>query len=897
VRTVILGAVLVSVVFARTAAAVCTAADVMQCGVSCWGCSGNTCTIGKLLTVTPPAGGSCLFDFGSRDIVLAGGGFTTGQNAFEIRAHGLTIGGSGTLKATGNQVTPGGVITLTLGGGGFTLFKSANPIDVTGAEGAGPVFAGGGSLTIQSDGSVALNGTILADGTTTNANGGTVMVTAGRLSGTTVISSGNVTVTNVLSAGSGANGIGGTFSFTANGTSGTGKIDIENKIIALGGLGGGTISLNATGDVVLGVNPNGGPLLIADANGNAGCGGTIDVLAGGNIGGQNGVTSPLVARGSAAALASDGGGGGGMISLETLNGSVNLGGGSLGGIAADGGINGCGGGVCINTDTPGAGITTAVPISANASGPTSLGGCVQLCSSGAALVHDDIDASGGCGGDAEVDTLLDLTVEPPTRAVHADASTGSGGCVTLSAGGGVAVSSLLNAATTATAPGNAGGEVDVLSNGAGMVNALVNASGSASNLGGVVDIEAGSDLTIGSTATLNADGGAAGGDGGTLILVAGSPDLLGTLALNGQAHAKGTSSGLASAQARLMGCTVAIGATGSLDTSGDTQAANFIVARNTLSIAAGATISTTGGDPTSRNFVTLPVGSPMPGGPAFSPPLAPTDVTFAPPCTAFNTPPNCLARCPVCGNGVVEYPETCDAGAANGPCKPCGPTCRIIDCNDNNPCTTDSCDPILGCSNTFIPGCTTTTTTLEPPSTTTSTTSPTSSTTASTATTTTVAPTTTTATSTITTSTVTSTTTASTTTNTLGTTTSTSTSTSTTSTVTSTTTVSTSPEASTTTTTLPCTTARCILDAARADAACAGQSIPASVVTKLGKAETLLDEVGTSPARKARKLRTTAKRVLRVAERVTTHLAREKKLSAECAAVLKSAADRVVASL
>jgi len=894
VRTLVLAAaLLLSLVSARTAAAVCTAADVMQCGAGCWSCSGNTCTIGKLLTVTPPSGTtSCLFDFGSRDVVLASGGFTAGANAFEIRARSLFVAGSGTLKATGNLVTPGGVVTVTLTGGGFTLLKTANPIDVTGAEGSGPVLAGGGSVIVQADGDVNLAGMILADGTTTNASGGTIMVTAGRLSGTTVVSSGNLKLTNVLSAGSGANGIGGTFAFTANATTGAGNIDIENKVIALGGLGGGSISLDATGDIVLGVNPNGGPLLIADANGNAGCGGTIDVLAGGKVGGNNGVTSPLVARGSAAALASDGGGGGGMISIETQRGAVDIEGGSLGGIAADGGINGCGGDVCINTDTPGAKITTAVPISANASGPTSFGGCVQLCSSGAALVHDDLDASAGCGGAVEVDTLQGVTIEPPTHSLHADATTGSGGCVTLSAGGSAVVSSLLNAASTATAAGNAAGEVDVLSNGSAVINAAVNASGSGPNIGGVVDIEAGSDLTIGSIATINADGGAMGSDGGTLMLAAGAPDLPGTLTLNGQAHARGTSSGLGSAQARLMGCAVAFGATGSLDTTGDTQAENFIIARKMLNVTAGASIRTTGSDPTSRNFVTVPTGSPTPGGPAFFPPLARNDVTFAPPCTAFNTPPNCLASCPVCGNGVVEYPETCDNGTANGPCKPCGPTCRRADCNDDNPCTTDTCDPIGGCTNTFIPGCTTTTTT-----TTTSSTLPTSSTTTITVPTTTVA-TTSTTTSTITTSTVTSTTTASTSSTTTNTspTTSTVTSTITTSTVASTTTASTSPEASTTTT-LPCTTPRCLLDGARADATCAGQNVPASVVAKFGKAETLLDEAGTSPAKKARKLHATAKRVLRASERVTTHLAKRKKLSAECAAVLKSAVDRVVATL
>src|SRR4029077_12248285 len=130
-----------------------------------------------------------------------------------------------------------------------------------------------------------------------------------------------------------------------------------------------------------------------------------------------------------------------MISFETIQGTLNLSGGSLGGVLADGGALGCGGAICMNTDKPGAAMTLAVPISATASGNTGFGGCIMACSSGAAVVHDDIDASaGGCGGAAEVDALQSITVEAPTQKIHADAAVGSGGCVTLSAGGPVTIS-------------------------------------------------------------------------------------------------------------------------------------------------------------------------------------------------------------------------------------------------------------------------------------------------------------------------------------------------------------------------------------------------------------------------------------------------------------------------
>ena len=43
-RRSLLSLLLVLLAAARPAAAVCTAADVMACGSSCWTCSGSTCT-------------------------------------------------------------------------------------------------------------------------------------------------------------------------------------------------------------------------------------------------------------------------------------------------------------------------------------------------------------------------------------------------------------------------------------------------------------------------------------------------------------------------------------------------------------------------------------------------------------------------------------------------------------------------------------------------------------------------------------------------------------------------------------------------------------------------------------------------------------------------------------
>jgi len=234
--------------------------------------------------------------------------------------------------------------------------------------------------------------------------------------------------------------------------------------------------------------------------------------------------------------------------------------------------------------------------------------------------------------------------------------------------------------------------------------------------------------------------------------------------------------------------------------------------------------------------------------------------------------------------------------------------------------TTTTTQPATTTTATTDPPATTTTstTTTEAPTTTTSTSTTTtqapttttttraSSTSTSSSTTTTPPPTTTTQAPTTTTSTSTSTTTEAPTTTTTSATTTTSTSTTTTQAppttttmVPGTTTSTTATRPPTTTTTLPCTSARCIMGTAQRNAACAGQTIPASVTAKLTQAENLIDQAATSPAEKARKLLKRAKKTLKQAEAKAIRATKGKtaKLSSDCAAALKGAADGVVAGL
>ena len=117
----------------------------------------------------------------------------------------------------------------------------------------------------------------------------------------------------------------------------------------------------------------------------------------------------------------------------------------------------------------------------------------------------------------------------------------------------------------------------------------------------------------------------------------------------------------------------------------------------------------------------------------------------------------------------------------------------------------------------------------------------------------------------------------------------------------STTTASTAPlpGRTTTTTTPPCTSARCTLEAVQTNAACAGQTIPASVANKFSRAANLIDQAATSSAKRARSLLKKAKRTLKQAGAKAIRATKGKtpKLSSDCGAALKDAANGVLAGL
>jgi hypothetical protein len=104
---------------------------------------------------------------------------------------------------------------------------------------------------------------------------------------------------------------------------------------------------------------------------------------------------------------------------------------------------------------------------------------------------------------------------------------------------------------------------------------------------------------------------------------------------------------------------------------------------------------------------------------------------------------------------------------------------------------------------------------------------------------------------------------------------------------------------STSTTTLPCTTPRCLFDAALHGPACAGASVPTMITTKIDGAVGLYDRVGTSRGKQRRRLVGRTRRTLAAIVHAATRASKGKKarLSAECSGAIGGAATTVRGTL
>ena len=111
-------------------------------------------------------------------------------------------------------------------------------------------------------------------------------------------------------------------------------------------------------------------------------------------------------------------------------------------------------------------------------------------------------------------------------------------------------------------------------------------------------------------------------------------------------------------------------------------------------------------------------------------------------------------------------------------------------------------------------------------------------------------------------------------------------------------TVTTTTAVGATSTTLPaCTSARCLIDAAKTSSACASQTIPRRVLKNLDRATGLIEQATTNGFKKSLLRKT--KKSLKAASRGATKAAKGKKakLSPDCAAALREVSYRVLSGL
>lgn len=246
--------ILVASLVGRSAAAVCTAGEIVaQEGA---GCPNNTspCTIAKTYVVA----NNCVLDFGARAVTIAGTGvidFNSGS--ITIKAGSLTIVPGGFIDGRGNttplpngghlSVQTSGAVNLQKNGTGTVRGR----IDVTGS-------ALPGTVSIAAGTSVIIAGRINADGD----SGGIIAIS----SGADITTAAGSLVMSAIGSNTGVNG-GGEIDLSA-----AGKIDLGDSI-DVGGSDGGTVVLTAGGSVSV-------SQISADGGGDGGNGGDITITAG-----------------------------------------------------------------------------------------------------------------------------------------------------------------------------------------------------------------------------------------------------------------------------------------------------------------------------------------------------------------------------------------------------------------------------------------------------------------------------------------------------------------------------------------------------------------------------------------------------------------------------------------
>ncbi len=650
--------------FAAQAARATTAADI---------CAGtpDPCIVSTTINVEDMS----ILNFGNRALRLGPSGrLQAGSGTMTIIARMVTVDTGGIISARGSGSTRGGVININA-----DSMNIAGSLDVSGSppgeidvaldqnatitglldahalarnESGGLItvaaatiaFSGnidgrsgtedalGADVELLATGNLNVAGTINVIG----VDGGTITLEAGVGPG-----SGNVTLTStsvlLADAINGPGGFGGGVDITATGNGiATGLINANGSISVtgstageeIGGGSGGCIAINATGNVVLdnrnatlsvrggGPDGDGGELELVSDEAAVIVGSQLDVSTPGIDGGGGAVAvdsiGPIVVLVSIAGF----GGDGGEVALVSTG----------AGVAVEAGVTldvsgrgiGSGGSICLESATlPGATPAAAVvsgTLNADGGGTAGEGGAIEVIGRDSTRVAGVASADGGLGGGIGGGVVVTAVAGPALveGTLRARGRAGAGGSITVE-GARIEVPGTID--VSGSGAGNNNTDIGLESTGPIIVSGTLNAS-STPGAGGLVEVMSAGDVTIGGL--LTADGGAQ--PGGRVSVLGCSVVLCG---FNAE------------------GC---LGSTGTVRTLGP-NGSNRITARDEAAIFGTMTAANQTGrnevvvrPPTSQNATVLGTTTPA----------------------AALIGDSQLTRCPVCGNGIIEPPETCD---------------------------------------------------------------------------------------------------------------------------------------------------------------------------------------------------------------------------------------------
>jgi cysteine-rich repeat protein len=341
----------------------------------------------------------------------------------------------------------------------------------------------------------------------------------------------------------------------------------------------------------------------------------------------------------------------------------------------------------------------------NGTGAGSDGGFVTLEAQGNVRLRKQLAADGsgsvdfgGFGGDVSIVAGATMTIDGDVS-VSGGAPDGEGGTLDCFAG----VDYVQNGRLLAQGPGDFafGGTVLLSAGRTATLNGISDAHGGSVGGGGYFSVQTGKEVKIQSEINAN-------GDGGyillsTLVTTPSGTAVAGPITVSGNIHSNGTLGGLGGVN-NLQGCDITVTPAGILQTTGDSDAENLLLASGKITVRGKMDALPNGKN---RMEYRESAKAPDTAGATINPAATSTLSAGLPPCEA--------PAAAVCGNNDIEVGEACDGGNTT-PCDGCSATCQLEfcgngtkecteDCDDNNTTDGDGCDSNCtptGCGNGIV---------------------------------------------------------------------------------------------------------------------------------------------------------------------------------------------------